>query len=75
MLFVLDMYPILVIDFVNFGKRNELPLNLPRILCWKGSMINKYASYDHVSGEKYGKRSVSLGLRFYKCCHVCFVLV
>jgi len=38
-------------------------------------MINKYASYDRVSGEKYGKRPVSLGLRFYKCCHVCFVLV
>ena len=38
-------------------------------------MIKKYASYDCVSADKFGKRTVSLGLRFYKCCDVCFVLV
>ena len=82
------MYPILVmslksfigyyLDFVNFGKRNELPPNLPRILYWKGSMINKYASYDRVSGEKYGKRPVSVVFeRFYdkKICPVSVVLL
>lgn len=47
------------LDFVKFGICNELRPTLPRILCWKGSMINKYASYDHVSGEIYGKRPVS----------------
>jgi len=46
------------LDFVNFGKRHELPPSLPRILCWKGSMIKIFASYDHVSGDKYGKRPV-----------------
>ena len=38
-------------------------------------MIRKYASYDCVSADKYGKRPVSLGLRFYECYHVCFILV
>ncbi|XP_066324447.1 uncharacterized protein [Miscanthus floridulus] len=46
------------LDYINFGVRNQLPLDLPRIHCWKGSMIKTFASYDHVSGDIYGKRPV-----------------
>jgi hypothetical protein len=48
------------LDFLNFGIRNELPLTLPRILVWKGTMIKKFASFDRVCGDKYGKRPVSV---------------
>ncbi|XP_066343358.1 uncharacterized protein [Miscanthus floridulus] len=46
------------LDFVNFGSRKPVPQKLPRILCWKGSMIKDYSSYDYVSSDKYEKRPV-----------------
>ena len=38
-------------------------------------MIKKYASYDCVSADKFGKRPISHGLRFYECCDDFFVLL
>lgn len=46
------------LDFLNFGSRHQIPPKLPRILCWRGSMIRKYASYDCVSADKFGKRPI-----------------
>jgi len=48
------------LDFLDFGFVRELPPTLPRIKCWKGSMIKDYAKYDHVSDSKFGKRPVSI---------------
>ena len=40
-------------DYVDFGAR-QVPLSVPRISVWKGSMIRDYADFDSKSPGCYG---------------------
>jgi len=41
------------LDYVDFGAR-QVPLSVPRISVWKGSMIRDYADFDSKSPGCYG---------------------
>lgn len=44
---------VLYLDYVDFGAR-QVPLSVPRISVWKGSMIRDYADFDSKSPGCYG---------------------
>ena len=58
-LFYFYCVQVVYLDFLNLGHQ-QLPSTLPRLVVWKGDMIEEKAKLDSVQGHIYGKHPVRL---------------